>query len=252
MRAQRLASHWMPRRERHSASGRPASGLQASWSNLQRPRGLMLIAVLVSACGGSGPEGATTTDPSSPSSSSAASVTTPFQAIAPADLYVQGGVEYYEWLAGCATENGAVVEVDYGNPPGVGWTTNPRTAEIVARCRETALAEGWIIASPFDGSAEGNRLMYRLWMPVHECLASNGYPTVDPPSEQAFVDQGSELWNPYAGFAVGTPLSVADPATARPGELEQLEAQELCGASAAILYQEEIGEQQTEGAPDEP
>lgn len=166
-----------------------------------------------------------------------------FQARAPADRFVEGGIEYFEWLTSCAAENGEAIEVIYGNPPAVQWDSSPRTDEIVQRCREMGLSEGWIIPTPFDGSAEGNRLMYRLWIPVHECLKANGFPTVEPPSEQTFIDQGSQSWNPYAAMR-GAPLVVADPSAASADDTAQLQAQELCGASAEALYQDELEQQE--------
>lgn len=45
--------------------------------------------------------------------------------------------------------------------------------------------------------------------------------------------------NPYVAMS-GAPLVVADPDAAASDDREQLEAQELCGASAATLYSEEI------------
>lgn len=66
----------------------------------------------------------------------------------PADRYVVGGLEYFEWLVACAAENGEVVRLDDGDPPGIGWTTNSRTERIVNQCRETAEDEGWSFRIP--------------------------------------------------------------------------------------------------------
>ena len=190
---------------------------------------------------------ASTTGPATPTAPPAR---TPdeFHVTAPGAPVVEGGLEFVEWLVGCAAENGEVIEVIYGNPPAIQWTsTRARTEQVVEFCHQSGLEDGWIIPSPFDGSADGNRLMYRLWLPVHECLRANGYPTVDPPSEEAFVDQGSQLWNPYAGFTTGAPLVVSDPEAASGEELRQLEAQAECGASAESLYQEEVREQEEGG-----
>lgn len=167
----------------------------------------------------------------------------PFRVTGATGPYVEGGLEYFEWLAGCAAENGEVIEVIYGNPPAVEWNSgSARTQRVVDQCREAGLTGGWVIPSPFDGSAEANRLLYLLWIPVYECLRDNGYPTVAPPSEDTFVDQGSQVWNPYAGMR-GAPLVVADPDTASGEDIAQLEAQELCGASAEALYEQQLAEE---------
>lgn len=214
-------------------------------------RAAALFVVLVSGCTTSnGPAGTVEVRPSLPTpasstptpASSTSSSRAPFHVTPPGDLFVEGGVEFIEWLVACAAENGEIVEPIYGASPAVAWTgTRERTRQILEQCRETGLSEGWIVPTPFDGSAEGNRLMYRLWIPVYECLRDQGYPTVEPPSEEAFVDRGSELWNPYSAMA-GAPLVVADPDAASAAEVRQLEAQELCGASAEVLYQEELQE----------
>lgn len=204
-------------------------------------RAAATLSLIVAACDATPALDGTPETSTPPASVTSESI--PFEVTPPADTFVEGGIEFVEWLVACAAENGEVVEPIYGTAPAVQWTgTRARTREIVEQCRQTGLAEGWIIPSPFDGSTEGNRLMYRLWIPVYECLRDKGYPTIEPPSEEAFVDQGSELWNPYAAMA-GAPLVVADPDAASAADLRQLEAQELCGASAEVLYQEELEEQ---------
>lgn len=150
--------------------------------------------LLTAACAGPSAQPTLSASRVAASGSTQASPPADFQATAPTDPHVEGTVEFVEWLVTCAAENGEVVEPIYGDPPAIRWTgSRARTELIVDQCRETALTEGWIIPSPFDGSAEGNRLMYRLWIPVHECLREHGYPTEEPPSEEAFIDQGSEL-----------------------------------------------------------
>lgn len=216
--------------------------------------GLAALAVVMVACSSTvAPSTTVEAEPPdrTPASSTAAgssplpsSTTAPFHAPGPGESFVEGSIEHIEWLVQCAAENGEAVQAVYGNPPAVEWSgTSLRTEQIVNQCSDAGMDAGWIIPSPFDGSAEGNRLMYRLWLPVHECLVANRYPSVEPPSEEAFIDQGSQLWNPYAGFPSGAPLVVANAATASADERRQLEAQDECGASAAALYQEQLEEE---------
>jgi hypothetical protein len=160
--------------------------------------------------------------------------------------FVEGSIEFLEWWVGCVAENGHVVEVMYGDPPGLNIVSSG-AGRIADRCLETALEEGWFIRSPFDDSAEGNRILYPLYLQVHECLQEHGYPTVDPPSEEAFVEQGEGLWNPYAAFAYGMPVAVRHDGPFLPSTVYQMEAQELCGASREILYQKKLQEQQEGG-----
>jgi hypothetical protein len=155
--------------------------------------------------------------------------------------FVAGAVEFWEFVAACAAQSGAAVNVIYSVPPAVEWTDpTGRTSEVVDRCIEIAETQDWIVPNPFDGSAEGNRLMYRLWLQVYDCLNAHGYPTKQPPSEDAFVEN-PDLWNPYAAM-IGSPLIVAAD-DAAPGDATQLEAQRICGADAATLYQRELQEQ---------
>lgn len=152
--------------------------------------------------------------------------------------FVEGTIEFFDWIVGCAAEHGEIAEITYGDPPAIS-STGDRAARVVAACWEEATAQDWVIPSPFNGDADGNRLLYRLWLEVHECLMVNGYPTAAPPSEDAFIEQGSDLWNPYAAMGSGRPLVVAG-AGSPSGDSVQLEAQEKCGADPNSLYQEEL------------
>lgn len=158
----------------------------------------------------------------------------------PSGPLVEGSVDQLNWLVSCIEANGQVVEVISVDPPGFSFISSG-VEPVLEHCNQVADANGWFTPSPFDGSETGNRLLYGFWIRIHECLADHGYPTVQPPSEDAFVDQGPELWNPYAGMT-GLPLVVRDPATASGAERQQLEAQQVCGASAEQMYAESLQE----------
>lgn len=215
--------------------------------------GAGILVVGVVACGTS--SGPSTTTPTSLSSSSVTSPTsqpvttdlTPGTTTAPVvspiappgdGPFVEGTIEFFDWIVGCAAENGEIAEITYADPPAIS-STGDRAARVVAACWEKATAQDWVIPSPFDGSAEANRLLYRLWLDVHECLTANGYPTAAPPSEEAFIEQGSDLWNPYAAMGSGRPLVVTGEGSPS-GDSVQLEAQEQCGADPNSLYQKEL------------
>lgn len=145
-----------------------------------------VLVVSVVACGTS--SGPSTTTPTSLSSSSVTSPTSPsattdvtpgtttapvVSPIAPPGdgPFVEGTIEFFEWIVGCAAVNGEVAEIAYGDPPAIS-STGDRAARVVAACWEEATAQDWVIPSPFDGSAEANRLLYFLWLEVHECLTA--------------------------------------------------------------------------------
>jgi hypothetical protein len=150
--------------------------------------------------------------------------------------FVLGTIEYFQWVQNCAELAGESIRVEL-SPPAVFWTTGTRTNAVVDACSAAAQEQEWLVPYPFDGSVEGNRLEYQLQLGVYECLRSNGYPTVDPPSEEAFV-AGEADWNAYAAMGQGVPLYTnGDPA---PGASEQLDAQRMCGSDLATLYQERV------------
>lgn len=161
-----------------------------------------------------------------------------FVASAPPDRFILGTLESFEWTARCGAENGEFLEVRPGDPPSLGWETNPRTQRVVDACWEASVVMTWGLMLPVDNSPEVNRLTYPLWLEVHQCLLENGYPTVEPPSEDAFAEGGSRLWNPYAGM---TGLPFAGSAVTQL-QREQLAAQELCGVTAVAKLQQRASE----------
>lgn len=158
----------------------------------------------------------------------------------PSGPLVENSVEQMDWLVSCVEANGQVVEVISVDPPALRHVSSGVEA-VLEECNAVAAENEWFIPSPFDGSEEGNRLLYEYWIEIYDCLVDHGYPTIPPPSEDTFVDQGIDSWNPYAGMA-GTPLVVSDQATATASQRRQLEAQEICGVSAESLYAARLAE----------
>jgi hypothetical protein len=155
--------------------------------------------------------------------------------------YVEGTIDFWEFVVACAAQAGVHLEVIDGDPPGVKTdSATSRTDQVIERCLQVGRDQEWIVSSPFDGSQEANRLLYLLWLDVHQCLEANGYSTKPPPSEDAFAEQGSDLWNPYAAMS-GAPLVIAGDQS-NPGDTQQLEAQATCGADPNTLYQQHLQE----------
>lgn len=163
----------------------------------------------------------------------------------PAELLVQDSIAYLEYVAECARQAGVQVDVIATANPGLAprRPSTPRDSEVVGRCLELPGEKGWLIPSPFDGSDEGNRLLYAIRVDIYDCLVANGYPTVEPPSQELFVEEGESAWNPYEGM-FGDKLFVSPNATGDiPPEIQrQLEAQELCGASENEIYAQRLAQ----------
>lgn len=152
---------------------------------------------------------------------------------------VEFGFEYFEFVQACAGQNGQHIDLLVGKPGYSYQGGTQRTRDVVEACMAAASAEDWVTPYPFLGSEESNRVLYGLWIGVHECLVENGYPTVEPPSEDAFAEGGSDLWNPYRAM-LGAPTSGGGADSQPEGVVRQLEAQELCGADPGVLYQQEL------------
>lgn len=227
----------------------------------------LLVALLaVAGCGTSGERAGSTGDPMTPDvPSSTVEVATTVRSVLDAtggaatpieddvaavvgeiampvgDRFVEGSVEYYEWVGECAELMGVDLVVSV-SPPAIfpsGTSSTQRDGQVVEACLSAAEEQAWFVQYPFDGSIAANRLQYQLELEIYECLRANGFPTIDPPSEDAYVS-GSVEWSAYAAIGLGAPLYVSPHLDPPPGSAEQLEAQDLCGASLAVLYQDRI------------
>lgn len=158
----------------------------------------------------------------------------------PGEEIVEGSLEYFRWVGRCAEALGALVAVTTSPPAIFGGEgpSNRRDGLVIRACVDAAGQQSWFVRYPFDGSAEARAVEYDLNLLIHRCLEDNGYPTVEPPSEEAYV--AGERWNPYEAMGTGTVLYINPFIGDAPGSSQQLEAQERCGASLAEIYQQQV------------
>lgn len=97
----------------------------------------------------------------------------------------------------CLTEAGFPVtrgpngEVTFVDPDDAQFSAYQAALE---QCRRQLVAEGLLPAV----DAEQLRQEYRRLAALHECLAANGFPTVDFPSEDTYVERREEFPNLFA------------------------------------------------------
>lgn len=146
---------------------------------------------------------------------------------------VNGGVIHMEIAAACMADLGFVLE--YQVEPG---STSAKLGEVPPEqearqfagfeaCVETPVRLGWIEQSLFGLEADRSDL-YAFYMGVHQCLVDNGFPSTEPPTLEAFLDDPPGIaWHPYEatpmeGILSGEPSGLSD------SESLQLEIQETC------------------------
>lgn len=187
-----------------------------------------------------------TSQPESGASTTAEAIERDVEAIIPAleppagEQIVEGSLEYFRWVGNCAEALGAIVAVTT-SPPAIfagEGPSNRRDGQVIEACLAAASEQRWFARYPFDGSAESRELEYELKLQIHQCLEDNGYPTVEPPSKEAYA--AGEEWNPYEAMGTGTVLYINPFIGDAPGSSQQLEAQERCGASLAEIYQQQV------------
>jgi len=149
-----------------------------SWPPRRGPVLLLLAAGLLSACG---PAGATPTD-------------------APDEKTVNP-VEYVARNAQCLRAGGARVTqnnpVELAIEPGPGMSGEALRA-LVADCKAQA-------GPPPQRRTDRETALrvYQKYLEVRDCLEAEGYQTIEPPSQETFVEQfasGSGEWHPYNGL----------------------------------------------------
>lgn len=153
---------------------------------------------------------------------------------------VEGSLEYFRWVGRCAEALGAIVAVTT-SPPAIfagEGPSNQRDGLVVRACFDATYDQPWFVPYPFDGSAEARAVEYDLNLQIHQCLEESGYPTLEPPSKEAYV--AGDDWRPYGAMGSGFPLYVSPLLDNPPGSSQQLEAQARCGASLAELYQQQV------------
>ena len=162
-----------------------------------------------------------------------------------------GGLEFFEWGKWCMGQLGFAVEVL--NEPGQDPTlfaaniTQPRQHDGAQRaCLHIVVDRGLFV--PLPSTEDEIRRLYRAYLIVQECLRDHGYPTVDPPSEDVFVDtwfngDPRDRWHPYAATPFGGSLSVVPGAegNAPPEVSAQLRMQTACPADLGTILRDGYG-----------
>ncbi|NOY54369.1 MAG: hypothetical protein GXP34_00060 [Actinobacteria bacterium] len=67
--------------------------------------------------------------------------------------------------------------------------------QVQAACEQAAIDSG-LVAAPTSASKEFLAAQYQAMLITYQCLIDRGYPTSEPPSEQAYVDRAVS-WHPY-------------------------------------------------------
>lgn len=101
-------------------------------------------------------------------------------------------------------------------------------------CYQAPIDAGWVVSSPIDGTEDGLRLLYRLWSITYDCLVDGGYPTVPPPTEDAFVESPGN-WHPYGALPTPGLLVIAADEPLSEVQQYQLEVQGACPADPISL-----------------
>jgi hypothetical protein len=164
--------------------------------------------------------------------------------------FVEYSYRWTEYVAQCSAAAGFEFKLIGGAAPQLSFvgTVTPRREEVLTRCQEITHERGWVIPNPFDGSSEANGILYDIWVDIHDCMVDNGYPTTDPPSRDAFIEEGQTLWTPwekmYNSVLYVDPESDWGPSgTMPPGDRLQYEAQQACGGVANEIYDQQLQEQ---------
>ena len=158
--------------------------------------------------------------------------------------FVKYSYRWVEYIAECAEAAGFVYQIIDTAAPHLSYAGPDyvRASNASDRCEAIAHREGWVIPNPFDGSAEANALLYDVYVDIHDCMVEHGYPTTDPPSRDAFVEEGEALWTPWEEMFNSVFYVDPDEQMSPSGRL-QYEAQETCGGLPNEVYDEQLQEQ---------
>jgi len=120
-----------------------------------------------------------------------------------ADLLLRGGLtpygseEHVLYIVSCIESAGFSVTLDPSGPaieaaPGA---QVDQFRQVQAACEQPAIDSG-LVAAPTYASKEFLAAQYQAMLITYQCLIDRGYPTSEPPSEQAYVDRAVS-WHPY-------------------------------------------------------
>lgn len=162
--------------------------------------------------------------------------------------FIEYSYRFNVYQAQCAAAAGYDYEVVGGAAPHLSFNgaVTPRRVEVTERCAEILYERGWVIQNPFDGSAEANAILHDIYVDIYDCMVEHAYPTTEPPSKEAFIEEGESLWTPWEKMY--NSVFYADPeGPMLPGDRLQYEAQETCGGSPNEVYDQQLQELQEQG-----
>ncbi|GEM_PF-5543537 len=140
-----------------------------------------------------------------------------------------GSPDHHRLLRDCLAQRGVAAAI---TPQGA-LTVTGQAGEAVEACRRE-LARSVEVVQPDWSDRETRRLTYRALLDTYRCLQQNGYPTREPPSEEAYVE--GTAWHPYdaVGGIIVTADETADTSVDDATALA-LEAQQTCPVDLSLL-----------------
>lgn len=102
------------------------------------------------------------------------------------------------FLAECLEDKGFVAEVNLrdrsvaAGPP----EQSEAASQAIADCMQEATDQG-VVAGPPEISEENLRVWYAAYQITQRCLIEHGYPVVEPPSVDSYVEEQGRNWHPY-------------------------------------------------------
>ena len=154
-----------------------------------------------------------------------------------------GSIEYVEWEFACLEGFGYAPRMHNapGAQPGlvvddVGGQVE-RFDEVIRACADVIIDSGLVFV--LQNTAEDGLRVFEGYVQVYECMVANGFATVEPPSQDAFlsswVDGGSpDDWHPYPWGTVMSPAM--DGSSGGPELQAQLAVQAVCPADWGSIF----------------
>ncbi len=164
------------------------------------------------------------------------------QAIDP-DLRSWSSEDHLLFLAECLQDHGFIAEIDLRDRSiAVG---PPEQSEAASRamedCMQAAIDQGVVVGPP-EISDENLRVWYAAYQITQSCLIEHGYPVVDPPSLDSYVEARGTNWHPYDAVPEASMYGEPD-LSDTDGELHRgAEIRETCTADVTRLLPNLEGE----------
>lgn len=162
----------------------------------------------------------------------------------------RGSEEHTRFVVECLTERGFHVEGESQQGVGViSAEVSDAQAEVYSEawiaCNEEA-QESLGVRPPTTPSVEQLGLWYDAFILTNQCLIEHGYPTVEPPSKDVFIDRyvsSGSTWHPYDAVPEANlhtvPGEASTPAAARGREIR-----ETCTADLGVLIPRILGDRE--------